>query len=480
MPTQRRQLLSPSSDRQTFAGAFGDWVAIVDSPVSVPGPHSAVSEAFVAALRIANNDTARFMEESTYYVEACKVLPTFGRSLTSSPIGNAEARTFFTPACGSTMLWDLPQHCMPELRIGSIGTGLPTLPIIPPGAGENANVDYHAESRQYAPGINGEIKTAGDKHAFMQVVMYSFMDMVRVFFPATKNGTVPAPPTYFDKPPIAYGLLAFPHVAYWISIEMIGRLLIAPASAPFFMGSTEHKLSTAALPDVVYSNPLVLAASDEGWESKGVVTTNDMHHVGWTVRAVNGRFYKRVRGNAYSADFFRSMYVAYGLINVLLQREDRPSALVSDVTLRFGAHEVLVDMPFVEGRHVTNEEFVSERVVKCVAEAVAWLARNKIVYRDVRNANVLITDAGDVFLVDYDDCFVVDNAIDDYAAYAAALKAKQELDPFVAAVGPLVATFSSELLRGTLSEVRMAFEAAFESLRAVDIYRNSVTVAGQP
>ena len=198
------------------------------------------------------------------------------------------------------------------------------------------------------------------------------------------------------------------------------------------------------------------------------MVTDNVYHVGWTARPVNGRFYKRVRGTAHNADFFRNMYAVYGRVSILLQRADRPSALVSDVALRFGAHEVLVDMPFVEGRHVTDEEFVSENVVKCVAEAVAWLARNKVVYRDVRDANILITDAGGVFLVDYDDCFIVDDAITDYAAYAAALTAKQAADSATAMEGPLVATFASELLRGGLSEIRTALEAAFQSLRMGD------------
>ena len=89
----------------------------------------------MAAPRIADNDTARFMDESVYCAEACKVLPAFGRPLTPRPIGNGEARTLFTPACGSTMLWNLPQRYLPELHIGSVGTGLPTSAIVPSGTG---------------------------------------------------------------------------------------------------------------------------------------------------------------------------------------------------------------------------------------------------------------------------------------------------------------------------------------------------------
>lgn len=165
-----------------------------------------------------------------------------------------------------------------------------------------------------------------------------------------------------------------------------------------------------------------------------------------------------MRGHAYDVDFFRNMYSVYAALHRLLPTAGRPRALVSDVTLRFGAHEVLVDMPYVAGRHVTEDEFTSSVVVERVAEAVVWLARNKVVYRDVRDANVLIDAGGDVVLVDYDDCFLVDDAVTDFALYAAALQGRAAPATMASAH---VATFSSALLDGTLPAMKAALEVAF-------------------
>ena len=212
----------------------------MDSPISVRGPPSDVCASFSLLLRTAGNDEADLMKEGTFYGMACSTLPPFATALTTGMAGDVATISLFSDACGATRVWRLPTACKPELHVGSRG-GLTASP----------------PARRYAPAFNGELKSAGDLRALMQAMTYTTMDMVRVFFPSPSRDT-PAPPTYFSKPPVGYFLLAFPHVGYFMSIEWIGKLLVAPASQPFFLGSPEHAAAAAALPDVQYDEPFVL------------------------------------------------------------------------------------------------------------------------------------------------------------------------------------------------------------------------------
>lgn len=257
---------------------------------------------------------------------------------------------------------------------------------------------------------------------------YVLLDMVRVFFPSSGlDGRTPAPPTFFSKPPVGYALLAFPHVGYYVSIEWIGKLLIAPASAPFFLGSAAHAAAAAALPDVTYDDaPLAFGADDFcSWVASDE-SDDGVQRVGWATQPSGGRFYKLVRGHAHASAFFSNAYAAYTHLAQLLRAvapEARPPALPADASLRYGAHAVLVDLPWAAGRHARDAEMRSDDVLGPVAAAVAWLARRRLVYCDVRAPNVLVEPGtAAVHLVDYDDCFVVANPVTTFEGYVEALR----------------------------------------------------------
>lgn len=411
---------------------------MVDAPVSIGGPGGDTVLAFRRLLGTVDGDTAQLMAASPFYPTASDTLPPFA-VMKVDPTGSVQATTLFTPACGSTWLYrPLPLECEPELHVCSVAGGA---------------------GRQFAPAFNGEVKSAGDRRSIAQALMYVLMDLVRIFFPATNGGREPAPHAFIAKPPVGYALLAFPHVGYFLSVEWIGKLLVAPASAPFFLGSDTHKALAGALPDVHYDEPLVLTAQQLSAFVATPESPDAPQHVAWTTEG--SRFYKIIRGHAYDARFFTNLYTAYAHLAELLRQaaDGRPPALVSDVTLRFGAHEVLVVMPFVAGRHATDEELRSDAaVVARVAAAVAWLARRKLVYCDVRGPNVLVAADGGAFLVDYDDCFVVNDAVADVAAYKAALHSRAASRKVAVLPAP---TFASELCRGALSELEAALATAF-------------------
>ena len=388
------------------------------------------------------------MTEEPFYVAASKHLPPFAVQLVD-PTGSVQASSLFTPAAGETWRGTLPLDSEPELHIRSVA------PVL--------------GGRKRAPGANGELKSLADTRAITQALTYLVMDLVRIFFPAhgpdgrpatSPLGRSPAPPTFFDKPPVGYMLIGFAHVGYYLSVEWVGPLLIAPASAPFFLGSDAHRAAAAALPDVHYCDPLVLSEADESAFSMSPVMSGGVWPFAWTTRAVGGRFYKVVRGHAHGAEFFTNLYAAYAHLSSLLRAGDRPAALVDDVTLRFGAYQVLVDMPFIEGSHPNGDEMVSDAVLTRVATGVVWLAARKLIYWDVRDRNVIIsTRDGNAYIVDYDDCFLVDAPVVSYDAYTAALHARQ-----TTMVAPLVPTFSSELCAGRLPEMTAALRSAFAAL----------------
>jgi ABC-2 type transport system permease protein len=53
--------------------------------------------------------------------------------------------------------------------------------------------------------------------------------MTRVFFPAVDART-PCPRRYFTSPPLGFAIVGFPHVAYIVALEWIGKLLVSPLS----------------------------------------------------------------------------------------------------------------------------------------------------------------------------------------------------------------------------------------------------------
>jgi hypothetical protein len=118
---------------------------------------------------------------------------------------------------------------------------------------------------------------------------------------------------------------------------------------------------------------------------------------------------------------------------------------------------VLVEMPALGGaRDATDAEVTrAGAVLDAAAAAVAWLAARALLYVDLRGPNVLVGPAGDVWLVDYDDCVALDAPVRDARAFRAAL-----IETDAAAAGG----WAGELVRGALPDVDAALARAFLAL----------------
>jgi hypothetical protein len=139
-------------------------------------------------------------------------------------------------------------------------------------------------------------------------------------------------------------------------------------------------------------------------------------------------FWKILRGDGFDAPYLRGVFAVYAALaaaRAAASADDPPPASLVDAELLFGAGELCVRMPWVDGRDAAPEDLCSGGVaVAPVAAAVAWLARHGLLYVDLRAPNVRIDERGRVRLVDYDDCVVLGAPATDAAALRAALRAR--------------------------------------------------------
>jgi hypothetical protein len=458
-PTLPLRKLSSPSGKKGLRIIDGALCVLVERPVAaamlgITLPAPSIAAAFRALLD-EFPDSRSMGAESEFYALASRYLPA-GAKREGDATGNMEATTLFTPRSLLTRSWAFEGKCHPELHVHG---------------------DVSA-TRPFRPAFNGEVKSVSATW-LNQAVYYAAMDLVRIFFPASADGTKPGPRRFFRKPPLGFAILAFPHVGYLVALEWIGALFVSPVSAPFFLGSAEHAAAIAALPDVDYDPPEDLDVT-LAWhvtnlpaasvDSPACATPPPPPSspaprppplaVSWSV--AGGRFRKLLLATARSPPRQRALHEAYERLSAL--RADAaasaPSALEplkGGVRLLYGAHEVLVDMPALAGAREMSDDAVttSGRVLDAAAAAVAWLASRGVLYVDLRGPNVLVNEAGDaVWLVDYDDC-VLAPPVRDYGAFLRALGAcgaTAEVD------------FASALARDALPDVAAALVGAFQRL----------------
>ena len=444
-------LRSPT-DRAAPCFLSSAFAALVSAPVSLPA-EPALARAFAALVR-AGGDARGMCSESPLYALASSRLPPFAAAVGAAE-GDMTAAALFTSAALRTSVWMFAGGCKPELHVRSRAGA----------AGEPP----------FRPAFSGELKSAGDGRALEQAAYYTAMDMVRVFFPASAASGAPCARRFFARPPLGYALVGFPHVAYFISLEWIGKLLVAPVSAPFFLGSAAHEAAAAALPEVRdFGEPVEPIDEALAWRTVAGALRD---RTAWCV--AGGVFRKLVRGDARSGERFAAMARAYARLAEVLPDAQRPRALLPWARLLFGAHEVLVELPAVAGaREATEEEMAGSDgglVLRQVAAAVAWLAARRLVYVDLRAPNVLVAAAAaaaggggggggggsalhlQATLVDYDDCVLSPEPITSLAAFRAVLAEEEPAGAGDAEGG----TFAASFLAGGQRAVEDALAAAF-------------------
>jgi hypothetical protein len=427
-----RILSSPSSAIRGIVD--GILCAIVERPIAatmlnITLPSKSVATAFHSLLDVAAGDSRALAQEANFYGRVTKHIPVFAETIGGFS-GSMDASVLFTCQSLKTRSWSFSRNCLPELHVRGKVTA----------------------SHAFRPAFNGEVKSVGITW-LEQAVYYTAMDMVRIFFPASEDGAACGPRRFFSRPPLGFALVTFPHVGYIVALEWIGVLFVSPVSAPFFVDSSEHAAAIGSLPDVTYEDPMTLDEQLE-WHTWSAGLPR-LEAVSWAVS--RGRFYKLVCADARPPARFRELYDSYKLLEGLeSDAKNAPPALepvALGIRLLFGAHEVLIDMAALDGaRNATDDEVTTAGgILNAAAAAVAWLATRGLLYIDLRGPNVLI--AGDkVWLVDYDDCCVLDAPVHDIASFRRAL-----IQTDAAARGD----WASALTRDALPDVNTALANSF-------------------
>jgi hypothetical protein len=364
---------------------------LLSAPLSLE-PNQSVVDAFssVIAKQEDKSETAweGLMDEKTHYPLTTAFKPIWVEADVRQPTAKINATALFggkfTPRGPYTLL--LPWDAEPEL---------------------------FAKAKAGKAPFNGELKTAGDKRALDGAVDYVLLGMAHSLF-----GDAPANCwRFYARPPVGFGLVGFPYTAHLVSVELIGQLFAAPFSKPFVLGSLEHEAAVKSIPDIDFGEPI-------DFQVEKLFEAGKLHrHEGilWTMQPFEGHFLKFLPQNAPSSRRrFRQIFHVYRHL-ASLSAEGRPPALLH-AELLYGFCCLCIRMPFVPGRASTATELCSSggRVLDDVADALAWLLRNGILYVDVRSPNVVVQEeeasssssAGTscisrVCLVDYDDAVVL-------------------------------------------------------------------------
>ena len=444
----RNKLLSPSlysASKGISSQIAGDDFVFQPKPVLLKVRSDvldASSRLYSHFQRLGNNPYQLFIE-SNFYSDATNILPQFANI--SQLDQGFLASDLFGSAVEFTNRFDCPLTCKPELPVRSVG-------------GEGI----------YRCCYNGEIKSLSSTSSFDQAVIYTFMDMVRVFFPKSgKDAIKPGFSRFFHSPPTGFALVGFPHVGYILSLEWIGRIHISVASTPFILGSKAHVDAVAALHDESYESPLEFDQKTGAiWNT--VVKDSPLYKkVSW--RMDENHFRKILRFDCYKPDVVVHMARVYSRLEQLKNDPsitDVPDAVVLDSKLYYGEHEVMVEMEAVVGKECEDDDIEKEPSIReAICAAVAWLAMHGILYTDLRGPNVLRTPDGRVRLVDYDDCLFEESKVSSFDEYERIMK--ERIQEGRRGKGPVVAQGTVINFEGKrpvfMSTLRAAFSGFQES-----------------
>jgi len=236
----RLQLLSPTSGNAALALQGDTFVEFVGTPISLPD----TSAEFRFVLKACDGDPAKLMQEKLFYDLALAHVPAFAEKRD----GRQSAGKLYGAAGMSTSRFGFDSKAKPELAVRGAGRG--TL----------------------GPAFGGEIKSV-DSFVLGQALYYLLMDIARIFFPVP-HGTRTAPRVFYSKPPVGYSLIAFPHVGWYMGVELVGKVVMSFVSEPFALGGLRHEGAAAALPDIEYDDrpvrELNMSLPWKSWESEGL------------------------------------------------------------------------------------------------------------------------------------------------------------------------------------------------------------------
>lgn len=231
--------------------------------------------------------------------------------------------------------------------------------------------------------LHGQLTSACDRQTFDSACVHVLLGLAHSLFGDQPSGTW----RFYRRPPAGYALVGFPYTAHFVSVEMVGRLYVAPVSKAFVLGSAEHEAAVVRLEHIDCGPPI-----DFPWALSAAgrqLHYNDEDDVAWTLApAPDGCFYKIMSAATKWAQFDR-IHKLYQCI-ATFPFDSAPPAVVRSELL-YGFLCVAVRMPFVHGAAATLEQLRSDAsLLEALADAIAWLLRHGVLYTDVQGRNLII------------------------------------------------------------------------------------------
>jgi hypothetical protein len=255
-----------------------------------------------------------------------------------------------------------------------------------------------------SPPFNGEIKSAGSgTDMFDEIANYVLFGIIDSFFQDNSNSKR----RFYENVPVGYGLMAMAHVGYLVCLELIGKAFLTPCSNPFFLGSLEHETAINGLKQnkELYNTFHILDYSQKLFQS----CTLKKDKIFFTkTRTEDGFFWKIIRYDAFEGRNFQSFYHVYQQYQILTEADLQENHLIP-AKLLFGELELAVRMPFLAISIRANLE--DEAMMQYVAVAIKYLGEHKLLYTDLREPNILVDENEKVWLADYDDMVIQDEAL---------------------------------------------------------------------
>ena len=293
----------------------------------------------------------------------------------------------------------------------------------------------------FHPAFTGEIKSAissgegSSPKLFEELLNYGLLAMLGSYFQDVPTGCH----RFFRAPPRAFALAGLAHVGYLVAMEWVGKVHGSVVSEPFFLGSPAHKAAVERLPDSHQAGAFVDvnlvdidvsawppqpgAAARVVWRTQPpppppAATSSAPPSPTPPAARYQGQFFKLIPDHAFEAADFRRMHAAYGRLRTAWlagpEQGNPPPPALLPAELLFSAGLVGVFMPWVQGRSVEPSELGAGGLALApVVDAIVWLARQGLLYTDLRAPNVLVREGGEggeeggaaasVVLIDYDD-----------------------------------------------------------------------------
>ena len=351
------------------------------------------------------------INEDSYYADATSYLPSFVSKATAGG-GVAATKIFKGVRLSSRANILLSGECHPEYNV--------TLLL--------GSVCFCGEAKSF------------DEVQLEEMSQYAAITMSYSLF---SRGNTQSPPVFefYDEPPLCFVILSVGSIGWIASIEWVGCLFYKFISVPFCLNSAAHA-QAIDLVNILAGNKhfqpsMHLPQLPTGWscaKSRPLVIFGQAVLVDRSVK-----FVKIVPINAFApaVDYFKgpsyndrycsvigeefcakwapaaTYYLhVFKVYNRLSEKLNEMAELVHQSVvnfhLKYGMFEVAIVGPVVGTRDATPVDFLTESFVDSIMEAVVWLAMNcGLLFIDIRPPNVRI-DGDRVFLVDYDDCVLLD------------------------------------------------------------------------